>query len=408
MKRILSAVALLAIISIGAFAFKKSEPTTGGLTVVSNLKAGKANPNLVSAPAKVSDKEMPVPSETGPWPRVVAKSLTFPFGRMQVREKKTHEFVIVNEGEADLLLGAGNTTCKCTQFGFVSSPEKAEKTEKSAVVKPGDSVTLVMSWKAGEVPDRQFRHGGDVYTNDPKNPVLKYAVHGAIEMPFELLPQVWGVGNVYSEQPGKMMATLGSKVHEKLEITSITSPSGKVVVTPAPMTLEMKAEGYTSGYALNVEVAGDIPAGLFQEEVQIKLAQNEEPLKVMVTARKQGVLQLQQMAGTLFDRDQLQLQLGSFPASQGREAKMLLIVDEKGMSEPFKITESGAEPSFVSASISPLGEASGSVHRYILTIAIPPGRPHVQKTSSTPGYIRLATNHSSGEGINLGLLMYSN
>ena len=406
MKRILSAGALVIVaIAIGAYLFKKPDPTSGGLTVVSNLQAGKAKPNLVSAASKTAAQDMPVPSKKGPWPRVMAKSVTFPFGRMQVREKKTHEFVLVNEGEADLLLGAGNTTCKCTQFGFAGS---SEKSEKSAVVKPGASVTLVMSWKAGEVPDRQFRHGGDVYTNDPKNPVLKYAVHGAIEMPFEMLPQVWGVGNVYSEQPGKMTATLGSKVHEKLEIISITSPSGKVIVTPTPMTLEMKSEGYVSGYVLNVEVASDIPAGLFQEEVQIKLAQTEESLKVMVTARKQGVLQLQQMAGSLFDRDSLQLQLGSFPASQGREAKMLLIVDEKEMSEPFQITESQTDPSFVSASISPLGEPSGSVHRYILTITVPAGRPHVQKTSSTPGYIRLATNHTSGEGINLGLLMYSN
>ena len=62
----------------------------------------------------------------------------------------------------------------------------------------------------------------------------------------------------------------------------------------------------------------------------------------------------------------------------------------------------------MSADLQPVGEPSGTVHRYILTFKIPPGRPVVQKTENNPGRIRLSTNHPSGDGLSLGLLLYSN
>jgi hypothetical protein len=138
------------------------------------------------------------------------------------------------------------------------------------------------------------------------------------------------------------------------------------------------------------------------------MVQEKEPLKVLVTARKQGVIRLQPMAGTMYETDKMQLRLGSFPATEGREATLLMIVDQKDMTEPLKITEVKADPSFVTASISPIGEPSGTVHRYLLKIVVPPGRPHSQRTESKPGHVTITTNHSSGEILNLGLLLYSN
>lgn len=389
-------------------------------SVVSSLAATKAQEKLVAdarkSQLKVSD--IPVPSKTGPWPKAVAKDPTFSFGRMQVRENNSHEFKIHNEGEADLILRTGSTTCKCTKFGFgvvastheeESGDKKETEAAKSAVVNPGESVILTMSWKGGEVADRGFRHGGDVFTNDPNNSTLKFAVEGAIEMPFDLQPGVWSVGNVYARQPGKMRATLGTKIFEQLDIESITSPSGLVTVTPLPLTAEDRAlNTFVSGHSLEVIVSENIPAGVFAEEIQIKVAQLKEPIRVTVSAKKQGVLRLQPMAGTWFDPDRMQLKLGSFPASEGRSATMLLIVDEKEMSEPFQITEVKSDPSFVTAAIEPIGQPSGTVHRYVLTIAVPPGKPHVQKVESAPGTLKLSTNHPSGEGIHFDLLLYSN
>jgi hypothetical protein len=127
-----------------------------------------------------------------------------------------------------------------------------------------------------------------------------------------------------------------------------------------------------------------------------------------VTAKKFGAIRLQQMAGTILDPNTLTLMLGSFKAAEGNEAKLLLIVDEKGMSEPFAITATEADPAFLAASLSPVGAPSGTVHRYLLTLRIPPGRAPVQRTASNPGFMRLSTNHPSGDAVSLGVYLYSN
>jgi len=392
----------------------------GGVVAISNMAKTDSSPSIISgledlkskqdipnsAPRKTTVDDIPVPSEIGPWPKVVASELTHTFGRMQVGDENSHRFEIRNEGDADLKLKAGTTTCKCTQFDFDQS---AEVSVKTAIVKPGESVILTMSWKAGESPDRAFRHGGDVFTNDPKSTLLKYTVEGAIEMPYEVLPDTWSVGNIFNEQSGKFKGAIGSRIYDHLEIESIHSPSGKVQVTTAPMSPEDKVrDSYASGVVLNLELASDIPPGLFKEVLEIKLSQRDEPIKVPVTARKHGAIRLQQMAGTTFDLEKMRVQLGAFPAAEGRGGKVLLIVDEKEMSEPLKITELESDPSFMTATLSPFGEPSGTVHRYLLDVAVPPNRPHVQRTNSNPGFLRLSTNHPSGEALKFEVLLYSN
>lgn len=375
-------------------------------TVAERIKAAKDSSAFAKRDDRPQDESHPVPSATGPWPKAVVLGPVFRFGTMRVGDDKSHDFVIKNEGDADLILKTGTTTCKCTRFGFGAVEETARK---DAVVKPGESITLTMNWNGGKVADRGFRHGGDLFTNDPKNTTLKLAVEGAVEMPYDVQPRIWAVGDIYDGKAGKLRATIGSKLLSSLEIESLKSHSGLVTLTPGPFTPEDLAAGdFVGGVSVGVEVSPDIPAGLFSEEVEIKLVQEPDPIKVLVTARKQGVIRLQAMAGTMYDSDKMQLRLGSFPASEGREATMLMVVDEKDMAEPLKITEVKADPSFVTASISPIGEPSGTVHRYLLKISVPPGRPHAQRTDSKPGLITISTNHTSGEKLNFSLLLYSN
>jgi hypothetical protein len=405
-------VALLFILAFGGGVYlliSSGETVDPATSLVADLDAIRNDQKVSAAQAAeqkvASVSDLPEPSKEGPWPDAHAEELSFTFGRMQVGTRKSHTFVISNNGEADLILKAGTTTCKCTQFGFDPDPDLEKK---SVVVKPGESVDLYMTWKAGDNPDRGFRHGGDVHTNDPENPLLKFVVEGSIDMPLVLLPSFWSVGDMYQDQPGKFRGAVASRVFEEFAIKSITSPSGKVKVTAEPMAAEERVQdGYLCGYVLNAEVSTDIPTGIFQEELQIEVSTLDTPLLITLTARKQGHIRLQQMPGTIFSSEKQMLQLGSFSASEGREAKMLLIVDQKGMSEPFQFTRSENDPPFLAAELTPLGQPSGTVHRYIVTFRIPPGKPHTQRTEARPGKILLTTNHPSGEQVNLQLLMYS-
>ena len=376
-------------------------------SIVENLESRNSQSKAdVQAPKKAASENRPVASKTGPWPKFVADDRTHFFGRMELNDEKTHVFKISNQGEADLELTAGETTCKCTKFGF-DTPDSGP--QKAATVKPGESITLTISWKGGGAPNRSFNHGGDVFSNDPEVPLLKFGVEGSVETAFDVLPQIWNFGNIHEGEEGKFKGVIASRLFEDLTIESIESPSGMVKATWQPLSVEEKArDQHLSGSKITLELSGEMKVGVFEELLTIKLAQQKDPIKVSVSARKHGVLRLQQMAGTNFDADNLLMQLGSFPASEGRDAKMLLIVDEKSMTEPFKITESVADPIFLKAKIEQLGEPSGTVHRYLLTISAPPGRPHTQRVIAKPGFIKLSTNHPSGEMIHFQVLMYSN
>ena len=350
-------------------------------------------------PAPVKPKDRPAVSETGPWPVAVSEKTDFNFGRMSVNSKNEHTFVIRNEGEADLILKEGQPTCKCTTFALESN-----------VLKPGEDTNLVINWKAGDAADREFHHGGDVYTNDPKSPAINFGVNGAIEMPVEILPNIWNVGKIDVDKTGTLRAEIGSKLTDQFELEAVASPSGKVTVNLSPMSAEEAVQsGWLKGYRIDVEIATDILPGKFDEDVRFNVTgiQDLEFVTAALTARKYGSFILQPLDGAMFLPDGLLLQLGQFPASEGRTAKLLLVVDEKDMTDPFRITEIDADPPFITASLVPLGVPTGTVHRYTLEISIPPGRPRIQKNDANRGHITLHTNHPSGETIFTDVLVHS-
>lgn len=356
---------------------------------------------------KQSETKRPVISETGPFPEAFVAEPAHTFGTMAISTRNSHRFVIENRGEAALEMQAGETTCKCTTFGFESGDADAEPLEH-LVIAPGEQAVLLVNWKSGENPDRAFRHGGSVYTNDPENTEIRLTVEGAVEAPWEILPQtLWDLGNMYDE-PAVFEAAIGSKLYSDLQITDFSCSSEHVELTHVPMTVDKLIQGrFQSGHVLTVNISEKIASGLFDEEVQILTSVSAEPIRVQLKVRKFGAIRVQGMAGTILNPETLTLRMGSFSAAEGKSVKLLLIVDEQGMDEPFAITEQQMNPSFLKASLQPLGQ-TGTVHRYQVTLECPAGRPATQRTLTQPGSIRLMTNHPSGDSISLGLHMYSN
>lgn len=408
-----SLVLFLVVVAVGVGAWymlarKGSVPSDG--TIANRLTETPAStsaeaPSIEEPPVK-EKIDRPTIAKSGPFPKVVVGQTVFPFGRMEVGQTNEHTFVLRNAGEADLEMTAGETTCKCTTFGFGLDPKTATR---KAVLKPGESTTVVIAWKSGDDSNRAFRHGGSVFTNDPDNSEIKYAVEGSIEVSYELLPQVWAIGNVYSDEPTRFRGSIASKVHSSFEIESAASKSGLIKINWEPMALELMArEAYLSGWTFSADIPPEIPVGLFEDKVEIRIKGRAEPLQVPVTARRYGQIRLQQMAGTGYSAEKALLQMGTFSPRDGRESRLLLTVDEKDMTEPFQLKDKKADPSFVTATLEPLGSPTGTVHRYVLKIAIPPGRPQAHRTTTNPGYIELATNHPTGESIKMGLLLYSN
>lgn len=382
------------IVVIGNLATDDLRDTSKGLKVIS------ATPQpAVESKAETAAVDLPVASKIGPWPKIVFDDATYAFGRMAVNAKNQHTFVIRNEGDADLIMQEGKPTCKCTTFLV-----------ESKVLKPGEETKLVIDWKAGTTPDRAFRHGGSVYTNDPKNASVSFTVAGAIDMPVELLPNLWRVGSINREKTATFRGAIASRLTDRLEVESIESPSGKVTVTVSPMSAaEIASEKWETGFRLDVEIAADIPVGKFEEDLKINVKGVDLVpfVTAKLTARKYGNFMLQPLNGAMFTQETMVLELGQFPAAEGRRVKLLLIVDQKDMSDPFQITDIEADPPFLKASIEPSGTSTGSLHRYILEISAPPSRSFVHKTKSKSGHITIHTNHPSKESIATEVLMHA-
>ncbi len=390
----LGAAVIGGVVVLGSHAPKDIHLSTDGLKVparfpVQDLKGTGATTTV----------DRPAISESGPWPKLAYDETNFPFGRMAIKAENSHTFAIRNEGEADLVMKTGKATCKCTTFSV----------EKD-ILKPGEETKLVINWHGGPSPDRSFSHGGPLYTNDPKNKEVMFTVKGAIEMPVEMLPELWSMGNVSLDKTGTLKAAIASKLHEQFEVESIECASKFVSATIHPMTAEEKAKDqHVSGFRLDVALAADAPPGKLDEAIKINIKGIEGIpfITAQLTARKHGNFILQPLDGAMFVPDKLLLQLGQFEASVGRDVKLLLIVDEKDMTEPFQITNIEANPPFLKAEIEELGKSASTVHRYAVHISVPPGRPHIQKTETKSGHLKITTNHPSKEVIDLDVLMNS-
>ena len=397
-------MACLAAILLALF-MTSSEPKEQDYATRLQQLDTKKNEALVIAKETKATTQRPAVSETGPHPTASVKNTTFLFGTMAVSAKNSHRFVLANTGEAVLKMQAGDTTCKCTTFGFVV---EGEETQLYTEIAPGEEAVLLVNWKSGDSPDRAFRHGGAVYTNDPDNTEIRLSVEGAVVAAYELLPQsLWELGEI-EEGKNTLEAALGSKLYDDLKIVEISCDSEFVQVTHVPMTVEKLIQGrFASGHVLTVSVSEEIPAGIFEADVRIFSSVSEEPIFATVRARRTGAIQLLPQRGTRVNKDTMTLEMGAFSAAEGKKVEFLVIVDEQGMEEPFAITAQKTDPPFLKAALEPVGEPSGTVHRYRLVLDCPAGRPNAQRTVTSPGRIELSTNHPSGDSISLQLHMYS-
>jgi Protein of unknown function (DUF1573) len=376
---------------------------SGGTPAASATGIGADLPSRVTpapapaGPGKADKTNAPTVSAEGPYPAFVAPDRDFQFGRMELLEEREHKFVIRNEGEAVLKLATGASTCQCTLFEL-----------ESETVPPGESTHLTVRWKPKSRNDN-FRHGGPVYTNDPENLDIQFSVEGAVDAPIIIRPeQVWDAGSVYTNRPGKMTVTVGSRIYDDFEITAIDTGSEFVTTSVRPLTDQMlKSDSYRGGFLINVEVSSAIPSGRFSTDVKLDVTRAKAPLVATLMAVKRGTIQVLPAPGTLYDPEEMLVHFGQFKASKGRTVKLQLIVNEEGMTEPFQLTDYLAEPSFLDAAIEPISKTTNNVGRYWLILKIAAGKPRTNFANQNRGVLELNTNHPTDKQVILALEMSS-
>lgn len=353
---------------------------------------GTAETTVAKPPVGEPEEEpRPRASEKGPWPKAVADESEFKFGSMQVGSEKEHEFVIRNEGEADLHLKAGQPTCKCTAF------ELADK-----VVPPGEQTTLLVRW-VGKFKDDNFQHGGPVFTDDPEHTELRFNVGGIVDAAFELYPEdVWSIGGVSGTAGASIEAMILSRVYDEFSVTEIKSDSPYIqtAIRDASPAVLQGVRG-KKGYVIEVHATPDMPPGHLETRVHISTDKDDSPMSVTVRASKSGPVRLLPLPGVAFSENTGGLRLGQFPASQGRKAELMVLADQEGMDGPLELTSIESNPSFVRVEMTPMGAAAEGKGRYKLSVEIPPGIPRGSRDTQNPGTIDMQTNHPSGQVLNL-------
>lgn len=398
MKNFLVVVAVLAVaVTIGVSLISNDPEASKDVGVVATLN-GMTDEQIKAIKAKaesIDAIQRPVASETGPWPKAVADVVDYNFGRMQVKTQQEHVFTISNEGEADLNLVAGQPTCKCTAF-----------TLSKTRVPPGESAELLIRWE-GKFNDERFSHGGDVYTDDPEKPEIRFVVQGAVDNPVSIIPEgTWDVGSVTDTKVGEFNAAISSRVFEEFAITEIKSESPFIETSVEAMTEDMLLElDALSGYNIKVKVLPGMPPGTLQEKLEIFMDCLESgPVIIDLIARKDGPITILNSTDAIWVPSTSGLKLGQFSRAKGREATMTIMVEKNGMTEPMVITEVVASPAYLTAKLEPDGSASSEIDRYKLTVSVPPGvAPRTSVDSTNPAKMDIKFNHPSGQSLNFKL-----
>jgi hypothetical protein len=321
-------------------------------------------------------------SASGPWPVAKVMVTTFNFGRMAVGDSiGEHSFVVRNTGEADLILKAGDATCQCTSFK-----------PKDEIVRPGAETSIDIKWQTKHA-NPSFRHGGPVYTNDPKNPEIEFHVEGIIDEAIVALPSlIWDVGSIQKDTQASMTAVIASKVHEEFQIESLTAETSHVHLTPRPMSSDEKKNGeWLSGYVVDVKVDSDIPAGTFIDNIRMKVDVLKDSRTFQLRALRVGKVRFLPAPGSMFEPEGMLLKLGTFRSSVGGSGKMMLIVDHSASEEPLQVEIVEAKPPFLKAVLEQSGQRINGIQRYLLNVEIPPQRKH--NALVAPAHIDLRTNH---------------
>lgn len=345
-------------------------------------------------PASSDDElDKPVPSSTGPWPKLVVDDLSYDFGRMLVGSRKEHTFTIRNEGDAPLELVAGGPTCKCTEFELADSE-----------VPPGGSTTLFIQWH-GKVTTNAFQHGGPVYTNDPKQESIRFNVQGIVDAPIATQPSgKWDAGMVTAEGPVSFEGMVLSYVLPTLTIEDISTETELTSVELEPLDeAELEKKEAMSGYRLHVTVSPGMASGIQEDTISVVTSEVDDVLTIPVRASRLGALRLSPSRGTRFAPSTNTLMLGQFPAARGNEAEMILVVDQQGGDEEFQLTEIETRPTSLKVSLEPIGTPTGVIARYRFRVQVPKGGLRVQHSEEDPATIFCRTNHPTGEEIRLNV-----
>jgi Protein of unknown function (DUF1573) len=349
-----------------------------GLTVM-ELGASLIGPVDASVPT-------PAPIKSPDGPRVVADQEEFNFGSMERDSHKSHVFTIHNEGRSLLVLKKGESTCRCTKFDIAQTD-----------IKPGDSTTVAIEWKA-TVPPGPFRQSATIETNDPARPELTFTITGDVTSSLRILPDSIVFSGISINEPQTAEVHIFSYRPEPLKVANYefmeTASADKFEFHSESMPTKMLEEesDAKSGLVLHVTVKPGLPLGSFRQKIKINLNQNDNSFELPIEGNTISDVVI---AGPNWDDDHSLLTLGTVSGREGVKAQLFILAHGPHRKQLRPVVKE-VNPDVLKVTFGDIttGADDGPV-RVPVTIQIPPGLPpmlHLGGQEGKVGEILIDTN----------------
>ena len=324
------------------------------------------------------------PHEPRPQPRAVVESEPFDLGVMNPGDTQKHKFRIRNEGNTDLTLELGSTTCKCTL---------AEFDKKS--IPPGGTDFIELEWHA-EDPQFKFRQGAVINSNDPALPQFELMGEGSIRVKLATQPDSVYLADVARNKSRTLSVLLFSQAYVDVEINKIESS------LPA-VRAEMAKEVPDVSPVQETRFRRDVVVTL---EPQTKTGHHDGLLHIHYIGRlpdgtkEPGVYQIPlsfEVVGdvTLHGRDVVGKTLIFGPTSQSAGAKKQAYVHMRGENlDDVRLTFRRSNPEFLKVDVGGIERLSPTVARFPVSVEIPPGSPTATFLDDDLGEVELNTTRA--------------
>jgi hypothetical protein len=359
----------------------------GDLPVQEDSTGGGAPQN---EPPDATEDKSPLPiSPTGPYPKVVVAEMTYSFPTMTIGSDGKHLFTVQNKGKAPLLLRKLDTTCECT----ISNVDDGE-------IPPGGEAHVELKWKARAVnPD--FRETATISTNDPELQLLELVIEGSIEAAIEVKPNDdWTVNRMIVDEPITVSGYVISKVHDSFDLVSPIQSSSKALTAEAtPLTPEeCRNFAIKCGYKIEATLQPEMPIGLFREHLTIHTdLPDVTPVDIYISGSRTGPISILATGKTRWRSRAMIVDLGTFDASVGTKATLLMFVGGLDETEfKFLSVEKNPETIRVALERDPNFQ-SQTRQKFFLTFEVPPGNPAQTRGIDRPARIIIKTNHPGAD-----------
>jgi hypothetical protein len=332
-------------------------------------------------------------------PKAVVDATRFDFGRMERGTKRDHVFQITNQGQAQLKLALGDTSCRCTLSGL----DKKE-------LEPGQSADVRLEWKADSLR-ADFRQTATIFTSDPELSEVRFEIVGQIVESIAVRPEGLYFEKIATETRTYEVRVV-SGVFDQFDISGFhcekAESASSFDVTWRPLTPEELADQSLAslsprcGQLVKITVKPGLPVGAVHQKILLTTGLAEFPI---VTVPIGGQVNSDiTIVGPDWNERRGILRFGAVSTQKGASRKLTLLIRGPHRQQSTVQVERTDPPELQVTVGAPVDGAQ--VRQIPLTIDVPAGaRPLSRLGQGHGGYGEIILNSTHPDAPQLKVLV---